>query len=75
MDNLSVGYNMDKVFEKVKARLSFTVQNAFVITKYSGIDPEVNEGRNLEGIENRNGIDANMYPRPRTFLMGVNVTF
>lgn len=75
MDNLSVGYTLDKFFDKVKARVSFTVQNAFVITDYSGIDPEANEGRNLEGIENRNGIDANIYPRPRTFLMGVNVTF
>jgi iron complex outermembrane receptor protein len=75
MDNLSVGYNLDKVFDKVKARVSFTVQNAFVITKYSGIDPEVNGGRDLNGVENTNGIDNNLYPRPRTFLLGVNVAF
>lgn len=41
-----------------------TVQNAFVITKYDGIDPEVD-----------GGIDNNIYPRPRTFLVGVNLSF
>jgi TonB-linked SusC/RagA family outer membrane protein len=65
MDNISAGYNFNKVFsDKVKARLSFTVQNAFVITKYKGLDPE------LDG-----GIDNNIYPRPRTFLLGLNVNF
>lgn len=65
MDNMSVGYSFDKVFvDRVKARVSLTVQNAFVITKYKGIDPEVD-----------GGIDNNIYPRPRTFLLGVNVTF
>lgn len=65
MDNLSAGYNFDNMLsQKLKARLSFTVQNAFVITKYKGLDPE------LDG-----GIDNNIYPRPRTFLVGLNVTF
>jgi iron complex outermembrane receptor protein len=63
MDNISVGYNFDKIFtDKLKGRLSFTVQNAFVITKYKGLDPEVD-----------NGIDNNLYPRPRTFLLGLNL--
>jgi iron complex outermembrane receptor protein len=61
MDNMSVGYNFDKF---VKARLSLTVQNAFTITKYKGLDPEVN-----------GGIDNNFYPRPRVFVLGVNLTF
>jgi TonB-dependent starch-binding outer membrane protein SusC len=65
MDNLSLGYSFDKVFsEKLKARLSLTVQNAFIITNYKGIDPEVD-----------GGIDNNIYPRPRTVLLGLNVTF
>jgi len=64
MDNMSAGYSFDQFSEKVRARLSFTVQNAFVVTKYKGIDPEVN-----------GGIDNNIYPRPRTFLLGLNVTF
>lgn len=61
MDNMSVGYNFEK---QLKARLSFTVQNVFTITKYKGLDPEVD-----------GGIDNNFYPRPRVFVLGVNLTF
>lgn len=61
MDNMSVGYNFEKFLQ---ARLSFTVQNAFTITKYKGLDPEVD-----------GGIDNNFYPRPRVFVLGVNLTF
>jgi len=65
MDNISLGYNFGEILgQKLKARLSFTCQNAFVITKYKGLDPEV-----------ANGIDNNVYPRPRVFLLGVNLTF
>lgn len=61
MDNMSVGYNLEKY---LKARISFTAQNVFTITKYSGLDPEVD-----------GGIDNNFYPRPRVFVLGVNLTF
>ena len=61
MDNMSVGYNLKKY---LKARVSFTVQNVFTITKYTGLDPEVN-----------GGIDNNFYPRPRVFVLGVNLKF
>lgn len=61
MDNMSVGYNFEK---KLKARVSFTVQNVFTITKYKGLDPEVD-----------GGIDNNFYPRPRVFVLGVNLSF
>jgi iron complex outermembrane receptor protein len=65
MDNMSLGYSFDRVFvDRLKARVSLTVQNAFLITNYKGIDPEI-----------ENGIDNNIYPRPRTFLVGVNFTF
>jgi len=64
LDNLNAGYNIDNLFEKVKARVSFTVQNVFTITKYKGIDPEV-----------KDGVDNNFYPRPRSFILGVNLTF
>ncbi len=65
LDNISLGYTFDNVAnDKLKIRLSTTVQNAFVITDYSGIDPE-----------HSNGIDNNLYPRPRTFLFGVNITY
>jgi TonB-linked SusC/RagA family outer membrane protein len=65
MDNISAGYTFDRVFtDRVKARVSLTVQNAFLITNYKGIDPEI-----------ENGIDNNIYPRPRTILLGANFTF
>lgn len=65
LDNISVGYNVDKLFtEKLNARFSLTVQNAFIITKYNGLDPEVS-----------GGIDDNIYPRARTFVLGININF
>jgi TonB-linked SusC/RagA family outer membrane protein len=69
MDNISAGYNIDQVFvSKVKARISLTVQNAFIVTKYSGLDPEVDGGDNK-------GVDNNIYPRPRTFMLGLSFNF
>lgn len=65
MDNITLGYTFDQLFtEKLKGRVAFTVQNAFVITKYTGLDPEVD-----------GGIDNNIYPRPRTFMLGLNLNF
>jgi TonB-dependent starch-binding outer membrane protein SusC len=65
LDNVSVGYNVQEFLgSKVRARFSLTGQNLFFITNYKGLDPEIS-----------GGIDNNIYPRPRTFLLGVNVTF
>lgn len=65
MDNITLGYTFGNLFEGISSlRLSAAVQNAFVITNYSGLDPEV-----------FNGIDNNMYPRPRTFMLGLNLNF
>jgi len=69
LDNLSAGYRIENIFAKVNARISFTAQNVFTITKYDGIDPEVNIGGDNPGVDN------NFYPRPRTFIVGVNLTF
>ena len=64
LDNLSTGYNFDNLYNKLNLRLSLTVQNLLTITKYKGIDPEVS-----------GGIDNNFYPRPRTFVLGVSLTY
>jgi len=65
MDNISLGYTFNKIMKnKMDIHLSATVQNAFLITGYSGLDPEV-----------FGGIDSNIYPRPRTFILGVNIDF
>jgi hypothetical protein len=51
-------------------RVSFTANNVFVITGYKGIDPEVrNEGGS------GSGLDGGIYPRTRSFALGLNVTF
>lgn len=66
MDNISLGYTFNKLFnDKQSARLYFTVQNPFVITNYSGIDPEISG----------EGIDKNIYPRPISFMFGFNLKF
>jgi len=64
LDNVSAGYRFDNLFGAVGARVSATVQNALIFTKYSGLDPEVS-----------GGIDNNFYPRPRTFMLGIGLTF
>ena len=66
VDNISFGYNLNKLLnaKKFNAQLSLNVQNAFILTKYQGLDPEVG-----------GGIDNNMYPRPRTVSLGLNVNF
>lgn len=63
MDNISLGYNFSKLFtEKLSGRITATVNNAFIITNYSGLDPEVT-----------GGIDNSIYPRPRIFTLGLNI--
>ncbi len=65
MDNVNVGYDLGKVFnDKANLRLSAILQNAFIITKYKGVDPEI-----------VSGIDNNFYPRPRTVVVSLNLDF
>ena len=65
LDNVSLGYNFKNLMNnKMDLRLYSTVQNVLVITNYRGLDPEVS-----------GGIDNNVYPRPRTFMLGVSVGF
>lgn len=66
MDNLGLGYEVGKITSKGKANLSISanVQNVFTITKYEGVDPE-----------SVSGIDYNLYPRPRTYTLGLNLRF
>ena len=66
MDNISLGYTFNKLFnDKQSARVYVTVQNPFVITKYDGLDPEISGS----------GVDNNIYPRPRVFMLGLNLNF
>lgn len=63
IDHVTVGYSFDNLIGKY-LNIYATVQNPFVITEYKGLDPEIG-----------NGIDNQIYPRPRTFLLGLNVNF
>ncbi|MCX2495074.1 TonB-dependent receptor [Pedobacter sp. PF22-3] len=66
MDNLGLSYNVGKLSKTGSAnmRISANCQNVFVVSKYKGIDPEL-----------VSGIDYNLYPRPRTYTLGLNVGF
>jgi iron complex outermembrane receptor protein len=65
IDNITLGYNFEPLqFKDVKLRVYGAVNNVFVLTGYDGIDPEI-----------FNGVDNNTYPRPRVFLLGVNMSF
>jgi TonB-dependent starch-binding outer membrane protein SusC len=69
--NASVGYTFRnlKVAKLDKIRLYVTGNNLFVLTKYTGFDPEVSGG--ALGL----GIDKGVYPQPRTIMAGVTVGF
>ncbi len=65
MDNLNIGYDFGQLLgKKTSFRMTANVQNVFVVTEYDGLDPEV-----------FGGIDANIYPRPRTYSLGLQLGF
>lgn len=74
--NLTVGYNLNvsALPQVSRARLYLTGQNLFVITGYSGFDPEV-QTNTQRGSGAPIGIDYLMYPRPRVFQLGVSLSF
>ena len=81
LDNLSIGYtfNTKKLDWLDKARVYVAAQNLFVITGYSGLDPEVEVFRGEASDDNAGlspGIEPRNYmPKARSFTFGVNLTF
>ena len=68
-DNITLGYSFSNLFKTgnyhgLSGRVYATATNVFTITKYDGLDPEV-----------ESGIDGNIYPRPRSFVFGINLNF
>ncbi len=68
-DNITLGYSFADLFKAgswhgLSGRVYGTVSNVFTITKYKGIDPEIN-----------NGYDDQLYPRPISFILGLNLNF
>lgn len=65
LDNIMLGYNIKNLAStNIRMKVYGTVNNVFTITKYDGVDPEVFDG-----------VDNKLYPRPRTFMLGVNLSF
>ncbi|MBQ9261171.1 MAG: TonB-dependent receptor [Prevotella sp.] len=63
-DNITVGYTFKTRDDGLNGRVYASATNVFTITKYKGLDPEVN-----------GGIDNVIYPRPLTLLLGLNLNF
>ena len=75
LDNITLGYTFDlKKSSLSNARLYITGQNLFLITGYSGVDPEVNSEISGTGVAPL-GIDYLSYPRARTISIGANIAF
>lgn len=71
LDNATLGYNFKNLGKYIQTlRLYVSGNNLLVITKYNGIDPEVNQGGIAPGVDSNN-----FYPKTRTILFGVNVLF
>ena len=71
-DNITLGYTFNK--PKIKARIYATVSNPFIITRYTGIDPEVPITVDASGVAT-SGIDRDVYPRSMTVLCGLSLSF
>jgi len=74
LSNLTIGYNFAPLINQKwcsQCRLYFQAQNLFTWTEYDGMDPEIGYGTN----DWVSGIDVGYYPRPRTFMFGVNLSF
>jgi len=69
LENMTLGYTFKSPIKYIESlRLYGTVNNLFVITKYTGVDPEVYMGGKAPGIDSNN-----FYPKTRTLLFGLNI--
>lgn len=75
LQNMTIGYNfpLESIKNISNIRLYINAQNLFVITDYSGQDPEVDTNKAIDNIPSA-GIDYTPYPRARTFTVGLNLT-
>jgi iron complex outermembrane receptor protein len=75
LNNLTLGYTLQGsplIFKSL--RFTLTGQNLFVITKYTGFDPEVNVDKNISQVPSA-GIDYTPYPSARTYTIGISASF
>lgn len=75
LSNANISYSFDVKSKVIKSlTASISGQNLFIITNYSGLDPEVNVDHQLNGVPSR-GFDYAGYPKARTFTFGLNIGF
>lgn len=76
-EGATLGYTLPKsIIDQIriaKLRVYTTAKNFFVLTKYTGYDPEGSDNDNMDSITP--GMDFYMYPRPTTYTFGVNIIF
>lgn len=71
LDNFTLGYNFKNLGKAAQnLRVYISGNNIYTITKYKGIDPEINQGGLAPGIDANN-----FYPKTRTFMLGANISF
>ena len=80
LGTLTLGYTFPKnLISKAgisNLRIYGSIYNVFTITGYSGLDPEVNSNSNLNhAVYPTPGLDWGTYPRARSFVVGVNLSF
>lgn len=79
MKNIQLTYNLPKaLMSKIgfgSARIYIQGQNLFTITKYSGMDPEINLRNYSSGNDRQIGVDGGAYPVAKQYLVGVNLSF
>jgi TonB-linked SusC/RagA family outer membrane protein len=79
--NLQLGYTFPKAIATAthtsSLRLYVSAQNLFTITNYSGVDPEIGNGRSYTDASSalNRGVDLGNYPTARTYLVGANIAF
>ncbi|KAA1247523.1 TonB-dependent receptor [Aquimarina sp. RZ0] len=78
LSNVTLGYNFGSFFKNLdSAQVYVSGQNVFLITDYSGYDPEVTSNP-VQGGSNADvgsGINLGAFPNPRTFTLGVKLGF
>ena len=76
IQNISLSYNLPSKWAKKaflqNAKLYVNVQNVYTFTKYSGYDPEIGAFNQSSLLQN---IDRGRYPTPRTYTVGLNLSF
>lgn len=78
INTVTLGFDLAKMkqskpFFASQFRVYFSVLNLYTFTKYNGMDPEIGFGSSNDDQKFSSGVDVGYYPRPRTFMLGLNV--